>query len=242
MHFLKQKIYERLYGGDIQRLIAQNKVPDQEVSLKRIKNLMFNPNVIYDVGGYQGDFTDMCLQLWPHAQAHIFEGLPDKVTLLEKRFYGKNVKVNKLLVGEENKDDIQFYADETASSILESHEMHPKTRINTQMVTLDTYIQAGHPVPNFLKIDTQGYEYHVLKGCEKYLHQVEIILIELNFTEIYFQSTLAHHVIHHLANHGFVIYDVCEIHRRPLDNALVQMDFLFVKENSLLRKDKRWAL
>jgi hypothetical protein len=38
---------------------------------------------------------------------------------------------------------------------------------------------------------------------------------------------------------GFVTYDILEIHRRPLDKALSQIDFLFVREQSPLIADKR---
>ncbi len=41
---------------------------------------------------------------------------------------------------------------------------------------------------------------------------------------------------------GFVAFDVLEIHRRPLDGVLNQLDLLFLREGSRFRCDKRhWA-
>lgn len=240
MSFIGKKIRARLYGGDVQRMIASDRIPDALKSLERIKSLGFRPQIIFDVGAYQGDFTGMCLDLWPGSNIHAFEALPEKTERLKERFKNKNVKIVSNLVGDEQKE-VQFFADETASSVLESQEFTPKKKLNLKMITLDDYVMHNHlPAPNFLKIDTQGYEYPILKGFENTLGNVEVLLLELNFIEIYYKVTLAHKIIEHLSRFGFVIYDVCEIHRRPLDRALIQMDFLFVKEDSYLRKDKRW--
>ena len=72
-----------------------------------------------------------------------------------------------------------------------------------------------------------------MKGCETYLSRVSILLIECNFLEIYQNVKLAGELIAYLGGFGFVIYDVSEIHRRPLDNTLVQMDFVFVKQDAV---------
>ena len=231
---------QRLYGGDFARMVAAGKIPDPEASLKRLKKQGFSPATIFDVGAYQGDFSDMCLKVWPESSIHAFEALPEKMPKLQNRFSDKKVKITNALVGDQNTDDIQFYADETASSILESYELHPKRKLNLKMITLDGYVEQGMPLPDLLKIDTQGYEYPILKGFEKNIGRIPVLLLELNVIEIYYQVTLAQDVIHFLSQFGFVIYDICEIHRRPLDNALVNLDFVFVKKDSFLREDKRW--
>lgn len=240
MSFIGNKIRSRLYGGDVKRMIASDKIPDAFKSLERMKKLGFTPRSVFDVGAYQGDFTAMCLDLWPDCEIHSFEALPEKLKQLQSRFKNKKVRIVGNLVGDEQKD-VQFFADETASSILESQEFTPKKKLNLRMITLDHYVSQNNlPAPNLLKIDTQGYEYPILQGFGKNLEKVEALLLELNFIEIYHKVTLAHKIIQYLSEFGFVVYDICEIHRRPLDRALIQMDFLFVKESSHLRKDKRW--
>jgi hypothetical protein len=90
-----------------------------------------------------------------------------------------------------------------------------------------------------LKIDT-GYEYEVLKGASTALHNCQLVLAELNFMDIHKNVKLADEVISFLKQFDFVMYDITEIHRRPSDNALWQVDFMFVKENSFLRQNKKW--
>jgi FkbM family methyltransferase len=234
----------KMYGSDMNRMIMASKIPDQKVSLTRLKSIGFSPLLIFDVGGYKGEFSEMCLEIWNGAEVHLFEGLPDKIGPLREKFKGLKVRVNECLVGDKDASEVQFYADETASSVLYSEEVNYKKQLVTQsMCCLDSYISShGNIVPDILKIDTQGFEYSVLKGSETYLSRIPVLLIECNFLEIYQNVKLAGELIAYLGGFGFVIYDVSEIHRRPLDNALVQMDFVFVKHDSVWRQDKRWEL
>lgn len=240
INFIRKKIQQRFYAGDHARMVAQGKIPDPEVSLKRLNKLGFNPETIYDVGAYQGDFAKMCLRIWPHSVVHAFEPLPEKMPVLREALRSSNVTLINRLVGDENKANVHFFADETASSLLDSYPLGLKGNLNLSMVTLDSYVEAGNPVPDLLKIDTQGYEYQIFKGFEKHLSQVQVILVELNILEIYYHVTLAQDVLHFLGQYGFVVYDVTEIHRRPLDDALINIDFILVKNDDFLRRDKRW--
>jgi hypothetical protein len=49
-----------------------------------------------------------------------------------------------------------------------------------------------------------------------------------------------HEVTAFMQEHGFCAYDICGLVRRPLDEALCQMDLLFVKESSRLRARTEW--
>ena len=241
---IKKKIFEKLFGRDVERMIIQNKIPDPKTSFIRLKKLGFEPKTIFDIGVYEGEFSTMVLDVWPNAKVVGFEALPAKIQLLKKKLLGLNVVIKEAIVGESDSNDISFFADETASSVLYSDEVNTKKSIIKQkMIKLETYIeQEKCSIPNLLKIDTQGYEFNVLKGVEKYLPQIEVVLVELNFIEVYSNVKLAHEVINYLSGFDFVPYDICEIHRRQLDNALFQIDFIFMKKDNKIRKDKRWGL
>lgn len=244
MNFLRNKIEAKLFGGDVKRMIRKNKIPNPQTSLARLKQLGVTPTSVFDVGAYEGDFIKMCLDLWPNTTILAFEPLQEKVAFLHHRFKNNKVSLEQTLVGEVDTDNVKFYADETASSVLMSDEVNSKKDIRyLPMRKLESVIeQKGITPPCLLKIDTQGYEFEILKGCGKYLSSIQFILLELNFIEVYSNARLAHEVISYLNQHGFVIYDVCAIHRRPLDMALFQIDFLFVQKDSFLRKDKRWDI
>jgi len=44
----------------------------------------------------------------------------------------------------------------------------------------DTLINEGYPIPQHIKIDTDGSELAVLQGCEKMLKEVESLCVEVN--------------------------------------------------------------
>ena len=49
--------------------------------------------------------------------------------------------------------------------------------IKVPVVTLDEFIQRGHPVPQLMKIDVEGGEYHVLRGASDLLRDRRPIVV-----------------------------------------------------------------
>ncbi len=45
----------------------------------------------------------------------------------------------------------------------------------------------------------------------------------------------------YMGRHGFQVYDICELMRRPYDSALWQADIIFVRNSSALLYSKRWC-
>ena len=81
----------------------------------------------------------------------------------------------------------------------------------------------------------------MLKGAERSLPTIEIILAETNLLDIHQDVPLLADIIAWLQARAFVAYDICGLTRRPLDDALWQADVLFVRADSRFRRDKRWA-
>lgn len=231
----------------IKRLIKSHFIknytlPDLQQYLFRIKELNFNPKVVFDIGAYEGSFALLINKVWKGSNIYCFEGLDNKLEVLhEHARRNKSIHVVEGLVGEENKGNVLFHQAETASSVLKEHIENKFPVTKMKMHRLDKLIEDGVvPIPNFIKIDTQGYEYQVLKGLGKYLEQVDMILAELNFIDIHQNVILASEVVSFLKENYFVPYDITEIHRRPLDKSVNQVDFVFIKKDSFLRQDKRW--
>ena len=79
----------------------------------------------------------------------------------------------------------------------------------------------------------------IFKGARLILRDVEAVLLEVSIIEINEGAPLLHDVVLFMKNAGFVTYDILEIHRRPLDRALNQIDIIFVREGSQLHADNR---
>lgn len=71
------------------------------------------------------------------------------------------------------------------------------------------------------------------------LPSIEAILIEIAIIAINDGVPLLHDALNCLRKFGLVTYDILQIHRRPLDGALNQIDIMFVREQSPLIADRR---
>ena len=218
-------------------------LPEIPLALERLANMNFEPTHIFDVGAYKGEFANCCLDIWSNTKVSCFEALEDKIIQLKNLSESNSqIQVFPTLVGAENKEAIALHEAETASSVLVEHITQDFPIKYYPMVTLDSIVQeyCENCPPDFLKLDVQGYELEVLKGAEKSLPQIQVILAEVNFLDIHQNVPLLSDVVTWLNERDWVAYDICGLTRRPLDRGLWQADFIFVPRNSRFRADKRW--
>ncbi|MFC1843875.1 FkbM family methyltransferase [Thermodesulfobacteriota bacterium] len=111
-----------------------------------------------------------------------------------------------------------------------------------EMVRLDEIIQKRKlQGPYFLKIDVQGAELDVLGGCGSILDSTEVIVLEVSMFQFMKDAPEFHDVVLYMKKIGYVAYDIILGWNRPLDNALGQVDIVFVQENGRLRKDHSYS-
>lgn len=221
--------------------------PLQELALERLRAAGFNPKAILDVGASYGLFADEAWLLWPDAEIHCFEPEPEYVEQLSRRAASDpRLKVCGALVGATANPEQSYFHLMGGSTVLEENTDCPEDLTTTcgpprksRMVTLDTYCAEHGVRPEFLKIDVQGYELEVLKGAAGMLESVEVILTEVNHTELYKGVPLAADLIGWIARRGFALHDICNFMRRPRDRVLWQTDMIFVRHTSKLRALKR---
>ena len=91
-----------------------------------------------------------------------------------------------------------------------------------------------------LKMDLQGYELEALHGGVTVLRSVEVILAEVSFYSRAHAARLLEMMVF-LDAQGFALHDIAALAGRARDNRLRQGDFLFVRRDSPLAADERWA-
>lgn len=219
------------------------KVPEIPFALERLCAVDFQPIQIFDVGAYQGEFTQCCLNVWPKAKVACFEALDQKVIQL-KHLASQNPAISVFpgLIGAEAREQVPLHLGETASSVLVEQIPQNFPVKFYPMRTIDQIVQEHFDdcPPDFLKLDIQGYELEVLKGAEKSLPKIQVILTEVSLLDIHQNVPLLAEMMAWLNDREWVAYDICGLTRRPLDHALWQADFIFVPRHSPLRADKRW--
>lgn len=126
-----------------------------------------------------------------------------------------------LLLGDEDKPDVRFNitskpgvnGNNGSSSFLplgKHAEHHPHITVTKQlsvpMKRFDTYVKetAFDVAPyNFLNVDVQGAELHVIKGMGVHLDGIDYIVAEVNEAELYKGGALLGELNAHLESRGF---------------------------------------
>ena len=142
------------------------------------------------------------------------------------------------LLGAKDGQEVEFSVMGSGSSIMTERSSVPRTVEIRYLRRLDSLLCAIAG-PALLKLDAQGYELEILKGATGLLPTIQAILLEIAVLEVNESAPLLHDVLTFMKGLGFVAYDILEIHRRPLDRALNQIDVMFVREGSKLIADKR---
>ncbi|MBZ5684385.1 MAG: FkbM family methyltransferase [Acidobacteriia bacterium] len=218
--------------------------PDTEASLRRMRRLGFNPAVVIDVGAYIGEWTRSFKRIFPGARILMVEPQPghsDRLRAVSAAFNG--IELASVLLGAQERGNVPFHLCESASSVLmESAKPPGVSTISVPMTTLDKVTaNTVFARPDFIKLDVQGYELEVLRGGTVALVSVEAVLMEVNLLGILDGAPLFHEATQFMSERGFQVYDICTFFRRPYDDALWQVDVIFVRKSSSLVASKRWA-
>ena len=212
-----------------------------EASIENLQKLGFTPLKIVDIGAYQGEWTKMIKQIFPNAYVLMIEAQPKKEAELKlvQKLYSGSVDYVVSLLGSQERDDIKFYEMETGSSVLEELTNEHRTVVNMPMKTLDNLLLEKEIEDiSFLKLDVQGYEIEVLKGAQKTLKNLEVVLMEVSVQQYNKDAPVFDEVINYMKSIGFLAFDICSAMRRNLEIQILQVDIIFVRKESYLNRNK----
>jgi len=128
-----------------------------------------------------------------------FEANPKLVEENKKRI--PDIQIHQAMLAENDGEERRFMITNNgqSSSFLEfgTHrylyrEVHEVDRITLKTSTLDSYKLPEHY--NFVNIDVQGAELHVLKGALETLKHVDYLYVEVNIHEVYIGCGKMHEV------------------------------------------------
>lgn len=199
---------------------------------------------IFDVGANNGSVTEKYARLYPGAQIHSFEPIPELITLFEQRNgHNNRIALNKLALSNVNGEQtLHLNKSLDTSSLLVSSNIggssdalcQTVSTISIQTITLDQYCADRNINQiDILKMDTQGSELNILKGAERMLRENRIKLI---FSEVYFkpqyqQQPLFNELIAYLRPFGIELQDIYETIYN--DKQLLWGDAIFVHHSLL---------
>lgn len=195
---------------------------------------------LIDIGANKGQFSLAYRYMNDEAMILAFEPLSSASARYLSIFgHDKNAILHKIALSTKKAQAEFFVTDRQDSSSLfrpgegelQAFGVRGEKTIEVPVDRLDSVVdfeKLAHPIA--MKIDVQGAELEVLKGCDV-LDQIDFIYVELSFVSLYDGQPLYYEVADYLHHNGFVLSgvfnQVSTEHFGP-----TQADFLFKRRKS----------
>jgi len=221
----------------IKLYLFYNVVPtfEHKYLLKQVKDC----NTVIDIGANKGQFSLIANDIFFEPKIIAFEPLKTAAKKYNKLFHkNKNITLHNYALGKREKNvNINVSKREDSSSILNIGKkqslIFPGTEIShnekISISPLNNFIVSDDLIsPVFVKIDVQGYELEVLKGCNNFFEYFDYIFVECSFIELYENQPMAYEIINYLFNYSFKLRGIYNTFYDKTGTS-IQADLLFCK-------------
>ncbi len=171
-----------------------------------LNNKFLKPVVILDVGAHYGETIKLFYKKFKLKKIYSFEASPKNFQILKKntnKYPHDKVEIYNFGLGSEISN--QYINQTTESSSSTFNEINKNSqyfkrklkilnfknddfffqKIPTQLLTLDHFIDKhGIESVDLLKIDTEGYEFNIIKGLSKYSYKIKLIYFEHHYDDM----------------------------------------------------------
>jgi len=190
-----------------------------------LQQIKFNPNVFYDIGASHCAWSDTVKSLFPDSTIVLFDASHQYGSLYENNLHFYNC-----LSDEDNKE-VKFYEFKPDDRIKSYYKPRYCDNNYTLLKTtkLDTLVKDKNiPDPTFIKINTCGSEYDVIKGGEETIKKAEYLIVSLQNEEIFASAPTAHTVGPYIESLGFKLINVLDPIGTPI------LDYVFRNKKYLI--------
>ena len=194
-----------------------------------------NFNIFLDVGAHKGESINLFLKNFKIKTIYSFEASPitfkllsDKIAFFRNKFKSSKLIIENYAIGAVEQKVLLKQLQESSSSTIRNLNVNSKyfkkkhffllddkkdfffKEIEIQQIKLSSYlIKNNIDNVDFLKIDTEGYEFEVLIGAKEILSKINIILFEHHYDDM-IAKNYKFHDIHNflLTNHFTQVYKI----------------------------------
>ena len=210
----------------VSRIVRRGRVRRMSEALRLLDHVGVEPATIADVGAADGQWAELAQAVFPAAELVLFEPQPVHSAALD-RFQTENpdARIIRSAVGETEGLSL-FDAADPFGGVLQKERTTDS--ITVPVVTLDDTLAAAKP-PFLVKLDTHGVEAAILAGAQETLNRSVGWIIEAYNQRFTPDCLLFWELCGYMAEHGFRPIDLVDVHHRPRDGTLWQMDLFFIR-------------
>lgn len=198
-------------------------------SLNNVKRLGFYPKTVIDVGAQVG--TSQLYHVFPNSHHILIEPVQENEAALQQ-VCSKLKKAEYIIAAATSKNgpvNLSVSPNTRYSYTNRESNQNGWTMRSVKGITVDTLCEEKNLVPPYLlKIDVDGTEIEVLKGCIKTLARSEYVIIGATTNA----GQRIYDIINFMREQNFHVYDIVDFLYRPAINDLWQVNVAFVKSNS----------
>jgi FkbM family methyltransferase len=198
--------------------------------------------VLLDVGANEGQFAQGVRDAGYRGRIISFEPLPEAFLRLKEASQADPQWVvhSRCALGSVcGQVKINIAGNSVSSSIMPMLESHssaaPRSKYvgtaDTEVITLDSVFE-NYCRPNdrvFLKIDTQGFESEVLRGCSSTLKYIQGVQLELSVVPLYGGQELYPYFFELFRGHGFELWSIIPGFSDIRSGQTLQFDAVFMR-------------
>ena len=194
-------------------------------SLYRLGQANIKVKTIYDIGAHDGSWSRQVSEfLGGDALFFLFEPNTSHNSELKKLGF----QIFNEVLSDQVKDVDWFglggYGDSYFREKSEFYESHQPVIKTTS--TLNSIIEIYDlPIPDLIKIDTQGSEIDIINGANRFIRDVKLVILECPIVEYNYGAPNMFEYLSTMESYGFEPIDVTEVHR--INGVLVQIDIIF---------------
>jgi len=202
-------------------------------ALRHLSSRGFTPATVIDVGVADG--TPPLYTCFPEARTLLVEPLAEFRPQLERLARRHGCEIVAAAAGpREGEAELYIKPRTSTSSAYLGRIAGEKRRV--PMVALDRLVEQRSLAPPFLvKVDAEGAELEVLRGAERLLPGIDVLILEMTFITELRGAVEFVDVVRYLDERGFVLYDIFNQRVRRPGGELIQADITFVPRDSALR-------
>lgn len=200
--------------------------------LKQVQSSGLQINTVYDIGAWDGNWSRMAkAQAIPNADFFLFEANPAYKDSLSGSGF---TSFCGMALSNPGRTFVEFYnGTNTGDSYYKETTKFYDNQgsITLPCITLDALKRSANlPIPQFIKIDTQGSELDILSGADSFIKDVDLIYTECPIVKYNAGAPNIQEYLDFFKQREFIPINVFETHVG--EATLIQVDIMFMKKES----------